>query len=45
MIDRDSASYRAGRVFGRFILIGLAYFFGKKWAKPPLERQFPKKSP
>ena len=43
MVNRDSSAYKAGRVVGRFILIGLGYMLGKRWGRKPLDKSFPEK--
>ena len=43
MVNRDSPSYQAGRIVGRFILIGLGYMIGKRWGRKPIDKSFPEK--
>ena len=43
MVNRDSPSYQAGRIVGRFVLIGLGYIIGKHWGRKPIDKSFPEK--
>ena len=42
MINRDGMGYRLGRLAGRISLIVIAYVFGKKVGRKPIDK-FPKK--
>ena len=44
MVDRNSPAYKAGRLVGRLILIGLGYIAGKRWGRKPIDKSFPKKN-
>ena len=43
MVNRDSPAYKAGRLVGRLVLIGLGYIAGKRWNRKPIDKSFPKK--
>ena len=43
MVNRDSLPYKAGRIVGRLILIGLGYVVGKHWGRKPIDKSFPLK--
>ena len=43
MVNRNSLAYKAGRVIGKIILIGLGYVIGKRWGRKPMKKSFPKK--
>jgi len=43
MVNRDSPVYKAGRIVGRIILVGLGYILGKRWGRKPIDKSFPEK--
>jgi hypothetical protein len=42
-MDRDSLGYRAGRLAGKLILVGIGFLFGKRWGRKPIKKAFPEK--
>jgi hypothetical protein len=44
MLNRDSPSYKAGRIVGRLVILGLGYMLGKYWGRKPIDKSFPKKN-
>lgn len=43
MVNRQSKSYKVGRLVGKVILIGLGYIVGKSWGRKPIDKSFPEK--
>ena len=43
MVNKDSPAYKAGRLVGRAILMGLGYILGKRWGRKPIDKSFPEK--
>ena len=44
MINRNSFAYRAGRLAGKFVLLGLGLIIGKRLSQKPIKDSFPKKN-